>query len=357
MADQKSITVRAAFIAERIAERLMGKSSGLPTFTDTRLVTPENIVLYAYFQCIGAAWDYKPNVYAIRRIMGELGYLQPISADEISKIGNAIATRLVTPGREEIEIALNEYTQRQPVAKEAIYRIVVTLQSVLSRALVLVREHSEELKSDAIVASTESVIREHAETLRRKRKQMVLKDDYGMEDRTKWGQEIDYFVRRVVLPELGLEDIEYRLLSGIASLVEEIATEEESDTLYSAEMQHISPKDFEMLCAETLKEQGWNTQLTKATGDQGVDVVAARGGLTVVLQCKMYTGSIGNSAVQEVHAGKDFIGADLAVVVGTSEFTASAKELANVLDVLLLHYSQLERFDTFLFSRRRSHAQ
>ena len=98
-----------------------------------------------------------------------------------------------------------------------------------------------------------------------------------------------------------------------------------------------------------LQGQGWKTRLTKRSGDQGIDIVADRGGVTVVIQCKKYSDPVGNGAVQEVHAGKGFLSADLGVVVSNAEFTRSAKELASVLGVLLVHHSELGDFDRLLF--------
>jgi restriction system protein len=165
---------------------------------------------------------------------------------------------------------------------------------------------------------------------------------------------VEYFVTRVVLPAIGKIRIDGSVYADIAGLVEHIAGEQpDSIANYSWEqLPETSPEQFEAFCAEILRRQGWEIRLTKRSGDQGIDIVAQRGGITVVFQCKMYTGSVGNKAVQEVHAGKDFLCADLAVVVSTAEFTPSARELANALDVILLHYSQLEEFDKILFGRR-----
>ena len=71
------------------------------------------------------------------------------------------------------------------------------------------------------------------------------------------------------------------------------------------------------------------------SGDQGADVVAERNGRQMVVQCKRYSRPIGNKAVQEAAAARAYYRADLAAVVGTAPFTASAHDLAKATDVIL----------------------
>ena len=95
------------------------------------------------------------------------------------------------------------------------------------------------------------------------------------------------------------------------------------------------------MCANTLKKNGWKTNLTPGSGDQGVDVIAKREGIRVVLQCKKYSSPVGNKAVQEVFSGKGFEDADFAAVVSNADYTAAARQLAQKNGVLLLHFDDL----------------
>ncbi|MBV4366500.1 restriction endonuclease [Erwinia phyllosphaerae] len=70
----------------------------------------------------------------------------------------------------------------------------------------------------------------------------------------------------------------------------------------------MSPVEYEAYCAEVLKENGGSARTTKASGDQGVDVMAEINGNTVAIQCKKYSRPISNSAVQEVSSGAKFWG-------------------------------------------------
>ena len=54
------------------------------------------------------------------------------------------------------------------------------------------------------------------------------------------------------------------------------------------------------------------------------------------IQCKLYTGSVGNKAIQEAYSGMKHFGLDKAAVLTNANFTKSAKELAASTGVLLL---------------------
>ena len=87
--------------------------------------------------------------------------------------------------------------------------------------------------------------------------------------------------------------------------------------------------EYEQWCAARLRKKGFrNVRMTKASGDQGIDLIAGRNGLTYGFQCKYYSSPIGNDAVQEAYAGKTYYGLDKAAVITNQTFTASAAALA-----------------------------
>lgn len=103
--------------------------------------------------------------------------------------------------------------------------------------------------------------------------------------------------------------------------------------------------DFEYYCADLLKNNGfYNVSVTQGSGDQGIDVLAEKGGVKYGIQCKCYSKDIGNKAVQEAFAGKTFYHCHVAVVLTNRFFTKSAQELAAVNQVLLWDRNQLEKF-------------
>ncbi len=84
---------------------------------------------------------------------------------------------------------------------------------------------------------------------------------------------------------------------------------------------------------------GFTIQRTKIVGDQGVDLIAIKDDRKIAIQCKYYTNSVGNKAVQEIIAGADFYGCPEKAVITNSYFTKSAKQLAASLNVILVEYN------------------
>lgn len=108
--------------------------------------------------------------------------------------------------------------------------------------------------------------------------------------------------------------------------------------------------DFEYWVADNLNRLGWNAITTKSSGDQGIDVIATRNGVELGIQCKLYTGNVGNSAVQQAFSGKNFYKLSMAAVVTTGSFTRSAKALAEETGVLLLTHYELPNLHEILES-------
>lgn len=120
--------------------------------------------------------------------------------------------------------------------------------------------------------------------------------------------------------------------------------------VYVATQEHLST-----LCAEELRQAGWNAQVALQSRDQGVDVIAEKNGIRVVLQCKLYAGPVDNNAVQEAVAGRAHEKADYAVVVTDDRSTSAAEPLAATNGVLLLHYGDLRNLEQILPSPIGTH--
>lgn len=94
---------------------------------------------------------------------------------------------------------------------------------------------------------------------------------------------------------------------------------------------------FEHSCAKILRSKGYSgVTVTKASGDQGVDIIAHKGGHKYAVQCKYYSKPVGNSAVQQVYAGAAFYGCDSCIVMTNNTFTPHAEKLANRTGVVLM---------------------
>lgn len=93
---------------------------------------------------------------------------------------------------------------------------------------------------------------------------------------------------------------------------------------------------FEHYTAAMLQFDGFEqVQVTQASGDYGVDIIAYKGGHKWAFQCKRYSKNLGLKPIQEVYAGAKRYGADKAVVFTNVYFTQNAQSLANTLHVEL----------------------
>ena len=96
-----------------------------------------------------------------------------------------------------------------------------------------------------------------------------------------------------------------------------------------SELDLMEGHDFEYFCAELLRRRGFQeVEVTKGSGDYGIDILAEKEGVTYAIQCKCYSAPVGVKAVQEVIAGKAYYDCDRAMVITNSTFTPSAVELA-----------------------------
>ena len=114
-----------------------------------------------------------------------------------------------------------------------------------------------------------------------------------------------------------------------------------SSEVDSDDVDELTGEQYEELCKIILEGQGLQVQRTGKSGDQGVDLIASTENVRFCIQCKRYSKPVGNSAVQQVIAGKRFHSGTHAAVVTNAGFTASAKELAAASEVLLLSTEQL----------------
>lgn len=207
-----------------------------------------------------------------------------------------------------------------------------------------------------------SLVKEHSRALLTKRNQLMTKDAYGQYQSEKWIDEVVYFLDNILAPAtaragIDMESCWSSLLSTekcfniINDELDKHCHDEQSNINPDADFDTLDPIEYEMFCVHILTSIGWSARITKASGDQGVDIIAEKGTLKAVVQCKQYSNPVGNKAVQEVFAGKQHELADIAAVVTNSRFTKSAEELAHTCNVILLHHSQLRLFDEYVNQR------
>ena len=100
---------------------------------------------------------------------------------------------------------------------------------------------------------------------------------------------------------------------------------------------------FEHYCAELLRRRGFqDVEVTKGSGDYGIDILAEKEGITFAIQCKCYSAPVGVKAVQEAYAGRDYYDRMVGVVLTNQYFTQPAVEAAKKLKILLWDRGYLE---------------
>jgi restriction endonuclease Mrr len=100
-------------------------------------------------------------------------------------------------------------------------------------------------------------------------------------------------------------------------------------------------KQFEDFLQQVFEALGYSAQTTKASGDQGLDLILTGKGRKIGVQAKGYTSKVGNHAVQEAHSGKDYYGCDCCVVITNSNFTRQARKLAARIGCRLISGSEI----------------
>ena len=110
-----------------------------------------------------------------------------------------------------------------------------------------------------------------------------------------------------------------------------------------SDMDLMEGHEFEYYCADLLRRAGFlEVEVTRGSGDYGVDILAERDGVTYAVQCKRYDGPVGVKAVQEAYAGRDYYDRMVGAVMTNQYFTRPAVEVARKLKILLWDRGYLE---------------
>jgi len=202
-----------------------------------------------------------------------------------------------------------------------------------------------------VIERAKGIVSLHIEALTRRRAQLVQADAYGKPQMERWQKEIDYFIQQQVLPNITpayAKALQRNRLNVVHSIDQQVVAASTVAKPFTVFSDNFTPAEFELFCAQVLREYGWDARVTKGSRDQGVDVIAARGGVRVVIQCKLYSGAVGNKAVQEISAGRAHENSHFGIVVSNSRYTASATALAKTNRILLLHHRDLPSLHNIL---------
>lgn len=101
--------------------------------------------------------------------------------------------------------------------------------------------------------------------------------------------------------------------------------------------------EFEKRLEVLFRDLGYRVKRTSSTGDYGADLILKKGIERIVVQAKRYSKPVGIKAIQEALSGKEYYGADKAMVLTNSTYTNAAKNLARRLNIELIAREELIR--------------
>ncbi|WP_194727200.1 restriction endonuclease [Noviherbaspirillum malthae] len=203
-------------------------------------------------------------------------------------------------------------------------------------------------RKEADIELSKDLIEKHVRELAMKRRQMTYAGSYGVAQTGRWEKEQRKFVDTVIRPArqrpLSIDQ------AAINTLIESALDEYVARTPMTDEPpEDLNGVGYEIYCAEQLRKTGWEAQTTVATGDQGGDLIATKGAIRLVVQCKYFsTSKVGNKAVQQAATARPFYEATYAAVISNADYTPAARQLAKASNVLLLHHYDIAELDSII---------
>lgn len=120
------------------------------------------------------------------------------------------------------------------------------------------------------------------------------------------------------------------------------SSEEKNNILKIESIDQMNGAEFEDFCAKLYQAKGYIVEQTPLSGDHGADLIAkAPDNKVYVIQCKRYSNTVSNTAIQEIYAAKSYYNADYSCVVTNSYFTQGARKLAKATNTLLVDRDSL----------------
>ena len=162
-----------------------------------------------------------------------------------------------------------------------------------------------------------------------------------------WEERLDDFKTVLKQSKMPIEGVEFMIQDWQQNVKRESFKESllsgHSGTKIS-DLDVLGGIEFENFLQHLFEKMGYQCEVTKASGDQGADLLIRRMGKLTIVQAKRYDGKVSNSAIQESTAAVKHYNADNAMVVTTNYFTKGAASLAISNNVKLIDRKKLEEW-------------
>jgi len=105
----------------------------------------------------------------------------------------------------------------------------------------------------------------------------------------------------------------------------------------------LNPREFEKLICELFRRMGYEVELTRYTGDNGVDGYLIKNGKKFVLQCKRVKGSVGEPVLRDLYGTMHAESATECYVVTTGKVSRQAHLWAKGKPINIIELNELRQ--------------
>lgn len=109
----------------------------------------------------------------------------------------------------------------------------------------------------------------------------------------------------------------------------------------------LSGVEFELLCKNLIDKMGFVTEITKASSDGGIDIIAYSNKPMIsgkyIIQCKRYSGNVGEPIIRDLYGVITAERANKCILITTGFFTKAATQFAENKQIELINGYELSK--------------
>lgn len=109
----------------------------------------------------------------------------------------------------------------------------------------------------------------------------------------------------------------------------------------------LSSVEFELLCKNLIDKMGFVTEITKASSDGGIDIIAYSNKPMIsgkyIIQCKRYSGYVGEPIIRDLYGVITAERANKGILITTGSFTKAATQFAENKQIELINGYELSK--------------